>query len=230
MSINSSIALTIIVYAVVKMIYRRKPLLVFSPLLLCPVFLVMMLSTCNISYENYYSGNQLLNAMLQPAIVALAVPVYKYAYLLRKHATEIIISVAGGSVIGMISAIVYSYLLHLSPALIESMAPHSVTTPIAVNLSEATGGIPTLTAIFVIITGLTGVVIAPSIIRLFSIKTKVAHGLLLGIGAHAVGASKAYELSSVEGAIATLAMIFTGITSAILAPALVPFIVQALTA
>lgn len=221
MSINSSIVLTIIVYVVVKFLYCHKPILPFSPLLLCPAILVMVLSACSISYEDYYSGNRLLNAMLQPVIVALAIPVYKYSYLLRKHAAEIIIGVVGGSVIAMASAIVCSSSLHLSMEVIGSMAPHSVTTPIAVSLSESTGGIPALTAVFVIITGLTGVVIAPTIVRMFSIKTKVARGLLLGVGAHALGTSKAFELGSVEGAIATLAMVLTGMTSVILAPLLV---------
>lgn len=221
MSINSSIVLTIIVYVVVKFLYCHKPILAFSPLLLCPAILVMVLSACSISYEDYYSGNKLLNAMLQPVIVALAIPVYKYSYLLRKHAAEIIVGVVGGSVIAMASAIVCSSSLHLSMEVIGSMAPHSVTTPIAVSLSESTGGIPALTAVFVIITGLTGVVIAPTIVRMFSIKTKVARGLLLGVGAHALGTSKAFELGSVEGAIATLAMVLTGMTSVILAPLLV---------
>jgi predicted murein hydrolase (TIGR00659 family) len=229
MLVSISFLATIGVYLTAKLLYRRVPVSCFSPLITCPMILILLLLVCKISYTTYAEGNQLLSAMLQPATVALAYPVYKYLHLARKHAIEIFFSVLSGAILAIISSMTYARLFHLSPKLIGSMAPRSITTPIAVDLSRSLGGIPTMTAVFVILTGITGLIISPLILKYLPIDTKVAKGLLLGIGAHGAGTAKAYEIGSVEGSVATLAMVFTAIISIGIAPFLVPSFLHMLT-
>jgi predicted murein hydrolase (TIGR00659 family) len=217
---------TVLLYGGAKLLYRRTKYIFLSPLVICPIVLISLLLSSHVPYDTYNNGTRWITDMLQPATVAFAVPLYKYHKLLKKHALEIMIGVSGGSVIAILSSIFYGKWLHVAPAMIDSLAPRSVTTPFAMNVSQNIGGLPVMTAVFVILTGVTGMIVGPLILRWLPIKQKISQGMLLGMGAHGAGASKAYEIGPTEGVIASLTMIVAGLVTIVLAPVLVPIVMS----
>ncbi|ALC82824.1 MULTISPECIES: CidB/LrgB family autolysis modulator [Bacillus] len=219
-----SLLATVALYIVMKKVYKKHPRFYTSPLLVTPLFLVAGLLLMETSYEDYNKGGQLLTNMLQPATIAFAIPLYKYYPVLKKYAVEILFNVALGSILAILSTIVIAKLLNLGTDLIESMMPRSVTTPIAMDVSKMIGGIPAITAVFVILTAIFGSVIGPLVIRYFRIDNEIARGVLLGTSAHGAGTSKAFELSSVSGTISSISMILAAIITLCAAPFLVTMI------
>ncbi|WP_138495589.1 CidB/LrgB family autolysis modulator [Paenibacillus pinistramenti] len=209
---------TLAVYWVCKKVYKSKPRVYFSPLLVTPIILVVCLLLAKVSYTSYSQGGKLLSDFLQPATIAFAVPLYKYFNVLKKYMVEIVVSVLSGSVAAMISSAFLAKWMHLDASLINSLVPRSVTTPIAMNVSQVIGGIPSITAIFVIITGILGTMIGPVILKLFRIENEIARGVLLGTSAHGTGTSKAFELSSLTGTISSISMILAGLITLGIAP------------
>ncbi|MCI3195352.1 MULTISPECIES: CidB/LrgB family autolysis modulator [Bacillus] len=218
-----SLFLTVLVYMGAKKVYARHPKVYTSPLLVTPAVLVGLLLLVNVPYETYNLGGEMLTDMLQPATVAFAIPLYKYFPILKKYAVEIILNVAIGSCIAIISTALIAKWLHLGTGLIDSLVPRSVTTPIAMNVSEMIGGMPAVTAVFVILTALLGTIIGPMVIRYFRIDNEIARGVLLGTSAHGAGTSKAFELSSVSGTISSVSMILAAIMTLCAAPFLLSF-------
>ncbi|GMA98145.1 LrgB family protein [Pelosinus sp. IPA-1] len=221
----TSFIITIFSYLGAKFLYKKNKLVFLSPLVTCPLVLITLILSFHVSYDVYYAGTQWITQMLQPAMVAFAVPLYKYRGLLIKYGLEISIGVLGGSITAVLSSIIYGKWFHLTPQLLDSLAPRSVTTPIAMDISQTIGGLPTMTASFVIITGIVGLIAGPFILKWFPIHHQVSKGMLLGMGAHGAGTAQAYEIGSIEGAIASLTMIFAGLITIMLAPILVPMII-----
>lgn len=219
-----SFLVTIFVYLISKKIYQHWQKAYFSPLLITPLVLVVLLYLSHLPYATYNSGTKWLSTMLQPATVAFAIPLFKYKKILKAHAPEVFISVFTGSFIAILTSVLLARSMHLTPQIIDSLAPRSITTPLAMTLSKTIGGIPAITAIFVILTGITGLVIGPLVISILPIKNKISQGVLLGTGAHGAGTSKAFEMGSVEGTIASLAMILAAVVTIFLAPFLIPYI------
>lgn len=210
--------LTLAVYYSVKWLYTKWPKVYLSPLFITPLVLVIFLLSAGIPYESYNMGGTWLSNLLQPATVAFAVPLYKHFKVLKKHAIEIIASVLFGSVVAMVSSVYLAKWMHLSTSLMTSLVPRSITTPIAINVSEVIGGVPNITAVFVIMTGLLGTIIGPSVLRIFHFDNEVARGILLGTSAHGMGTSKAFELSSLSGTISSISMILAALFTLGLAP------------
>src|ERR1700730_4962002 len=179
-----SILVTVLVYEGCKKIYSRLHFVIFSPILICPILLILLLVVFHTSYTTYENGAKWLTFLLGPATVAFAVPMYEHIHLLKKHGIEILLSVIVGSCIAILSSLFFSLWVHLSSQVINSMIPRSITTPIAMDVSKLIGGVPTMTAVFVIITGVTGSVIGPLILRYFPIRTLLAKGMMFGMGAH----------------------------------------------
>ncbi|GAB6991207.1 CidB/LrgB family autolysis modulator [Paenibacillus pini] len=210
--------LTLGIYMATKRVYGKYNKVYLSPLLITPLIVVAGLMLTDIPYESYNSGGKWLSSLLQPATIAFAVPLYKNYKILKKHAYEIFVSVLTGSCIAMISSAFLAQRLHLSSALVTSLVPRSVTTPIAMNVSEIIGGVPNMTAVFVIITGLLGSMIGPLVMRLFRIENEVARGILFGTSSHGTGTSKAFELSSMTGTISSISMILAALFTLGVAP------------
>lgn len=220
--------LTLFIYAAAKVGYRRWSYTIFSPLIVCPVLLISLLLLNNIPYDFYQGGTDPLTQMLQPATVAFAIPLYKYRSLIREYAGELMTGVLGGSLVALTSSLLFAKWLHIdSLELLSSLAPRSITTPMAMNVSASIGGVPAMTAVFVILTGLTGIVVGPLILRLLPLNNRISQAMLLGMGAHAAGTAKAYELGNQHGAIASLTMIFAGVVTLLLAPVVIPFLLTA---
>lgn len=213
--------ITVSLYFVCKKLYGFKPRVYLSPLLVTPLILVIGLLLVHIPYETYNSGGKWLSSMLQPATIAFAVPLFKYYKVLKKHAALILISVLSGSIVAMVSSLLLAQSMHLDNALVSSLVPRSVTTPIAMSVSEVIGGVPNITAVFVIITGLLGSIIGPMIVKMFRIDNEVARGVLLGTGAHGTGTSKAFELSSLTGTISSISMIVAALFTLGAAPLII---------
>jgi predicted murein hydrolase (TIGR00659 family) len=214
------LVVTIVTYLAAKALYQRRKLILLSPLLISPLVLIGLLLWFNVPYSTYMIGGQWLAKLLGPATVAFAIPLHRHFDLLKKHAAEILASVAAGSLVAVVTGVEMAARLHLSADTVRSMAPRSVTTPIAMGVAGTVGGVPTLTAVFVIVTGLFGLVAGPLVIRSLRIRTPVARGALLGMGAHGCGTSKAFELGSIEGTVASLSMVVAGGLTIVLAPVL----------
>ncbi|MCM3592311.1 CidB/LrgB family autolysis modulator [Brevibacillus borstelensis] len=217
-----SLILTIVLYWGAKRCYRLKPKVYLSPLLTAPLLIVALLVWTDTPYDSYQAGAKWLSDMLEPATIAFAVPLYKYFHILKKHAAEIIVSVLSGSVAAIVSSLFIARLLHLNMQIVDSLIPRSVTTPIAMGVSASIGGVPAITAVFVIMTGLLGSVIGPMVIRLLRIENDIARGVLLGTAAHGAGTSKAFEFSPITGTISSLSMILAALMTLGVAPWLVP--------
>jgi len=218
--------LTIGIYWGAKWCYKHLKKIYLTPLLIAPILIVAILLFCNVSYSGYEDGGKWLTELLQPATIAFAIPLYKFYPVLKKHFSEILLSVLTGSLISVIASAFMAGFLHLNKSLIHSIIPYSITTPIAMGVSSKIGGIPTITAIFVIITGVTGMILGPMIIRIFKFRSDVAHGVLLGTSSHGAGTSKALELSSSAGAISSVSMILAALMSFFISPLLINYVLQ----
>ena len=220
------LSLTLGVYYSAKKIYQKWSKVYLSPLLITPVILVVFLLSSGVPYESYNSGGQWLSDLLQPATVAFAVPLYKHFKVLKKHAVEIIASVLFGSIVAMVSSVFLAKWMHLSSSLVTSLMPRSITTPIAINVSQVIGGVPNITAVFVILTGLFGTIIGPTVLRIFHIDNEVARGVLLGTSAHGMGTSKAFEMSALSGTISSVSMILAALFTLGMAPTMMNILIH----
>lgn len=217
---------TITVYLISKRLYRRCPYILLSPLIVCPAVLILLLTLLHIPYAAYDAGGHYLTLMLQPATVAFAIPLYKYRDILKRYMLEIASGVTGGAVAAILTTVGIAHLVGLNSQLATSLAPRSITTPMAMNVAQVLGGDPAITAVFVIITGVTGVVLTSMTLKWASIERPLTKGMLFGIAAHGTGTARAYETGSLEGSIASLAMIFMGLITTVIAPVLVPLCVR----
>ncbi|WP_442604099.1 LrgB family protein [Paenibacillus sp. KN14-4R] len=209
--------LTVAVYFISKKIYKRWSYPFLSPVILSMITIILILEITHIDYTHWMEGNVWLSRMLGPATVAFVVPLYKYASIIKKHAIEIISSLVIGSFAAIVSTVWLGKLMHLDSSILKSLVPRSVTTPIAMDISQTIGGIPSMTAIFVIVTGLTSIM-GPFMIRYLKIKSQLAKGTLLGMGAHGMGTAQAYEIGTVEGSVSSLSIIIAGGSTLALAP------------
>ncbi len=215
---------TVLIYYFGKKIYDKKKKVYLSPLLLVPVAIILILLLSGASYADYATGAQWLTKLLGPATVAMAVPLYKNLQLLKENTRAIMSGILIGCILAITSSVVLAELLHFDWQTVLSLAPRSVTTPIAMNISGMLGGNGTLTAVFVIITGLLGIVVGPILIKLLKLRSSVSKGIVLGMGAHGCGISKALEFGPEEGTIASLAMIIMAGFTLAWAPVIVPFL------
>lgn len=211
---------TLVIYYAAKWVYRKYPKVYLSPLLVTPLLLVLILLLTHSSYTSYNAGGVWLSKLLQPATVAFAVPLYKNLQTLKKHAGEIVASVLFGSLMAMSSSALLAHMMHLNGELAHSLVPRSVTTPIAMNVSQMIGGVPTITAVFVIMTGLLGAMMGPSVVKLLRIEGDIARGVLFGTSAHGTGTSKAFEINPLAGTISSISMILAALFTLAAAPML----------
>lgn len=212
------IALTIIVYFVMNTLYMkvRSPFLI--PILTSTIVLISILLVFQVPYETYMIGGKWIDALLGPAIVSLAIPLYKQRALIKQYALSIFIGVGVGVIFGMASGVVFMQLAKFSHELVVTMLPKSITTPIAMQISGELQGYPSLTTAFVIIAGIVGAVSASYLYKFLGITTAVGKGIGYGVASHAIGTSKALEVSDEEGAVSSVAMTLSAIIGSIVGP------------
>lgn len=212
------LTLTMLAYVGADWLWRRlgQPALL-HPVLVAIVALVTILRLTNTPYDTYFAGAQFVHFLLGPATVALAVPLYRNIALVRKSAFAIGIAIVAGSLTSVVSGIAIARYLGATDAVTRSLAPKSVTAPIAMGISEHIGGIPTLTAALVIITGITGAILAPFIFGRGK-PDWAARGLAIGMASHGIGTARALSLDTTAGAFASLALGLNAIASSLLVP------------
>lgn len=216
------ILITYLFYRIVKIAYKKWSLPFLHPLFLTPVMLIVLISLINVSANQYLADVKWLTHLLGPATVAFAIPIYKHGRLLKKYLGNIVVSITTGSFVAIISTFALAMIGHLQPDMFISILPRSITTPIAIEVSKEIGGIPPLTTVFVIMTGIFGGVMGPAILKRLSIKSPVARGLALGMGAHGVGTNKALEYGEKEATFSTIAMIMAAWITLLFANSLIP--------
>ena len=216
------VALSVLAFWIGVRLQKRTGLVICNPLLVGILLVIAVLAVLKIPYENYRQGGDLINLFLSPATACLAVAIYSKIQVLKKNWLPVLVGCTVGSLTSMGSVWVLCRLFGLEEALTASLLPKSVTTPIAVSVAEAHGGISSITVVAVILTGIFGSMVAPLLIRLFRVKDPVTAGLAIGACSHAMGTSKALELGETEGAMSGLAIgacgIFTVIFSLFLMP------------
>ena len=199
-------------------IYKRTKITLLQPLLISMLIIIPFLKIAGIDYPTFYRQTRLLNFMLGPSVVALGYVLYAQIEHIRGNVISILTAIFVGSIVGIVSVVLVAKAFGADHVLLASLAPKSVTTPIAMSLSEKSGGIPSLTAAFVVICGIFGGLIGPVILRTIGIKSKIAKGLAMGSASHALGTARAMEMGAVEGAISGLAIGIMGIMTALLIP------------
>ncbi len=209
------IAISILAFAIGIWVQKKTGLIICNPLIIAIVLVSGVLLIFKIPYEHYNEGGSIINMFLAPATSCLAVSIYTRVELLKKNWLPILVGCTAGSLTSMGSVLLLCRLFGLDETMTVSLLPKSVTTPIAVSISESHGGLVPITVVAVIITGILGSILAPWLIRIFRVKDSVVAGLAIGACSHAMGTSKAVELGETEGAMSGLAIGICGIVTVI---------------
>jgi predicted murein hydrolase (TIGR00659 family) len=199
-------------------IYKRTKITLLQPLLIAMLIIIPFLKVTGIEYATFCQQTKLLNFMLGPSVVALGFVLYEQIEHIRGNVLSILTAVFVGSIVGIFSVLLIAKLLGADHILMASLAPKSVTTPIAISLAEKNGGVPALAAAFVVICGLFGGLVGPILLRRMGIQSKIAQGLAMGSASHALGTVRALEMGALEGAISGLAIGIMGFMTALLIP------------
>ena len=214
------LALTFVIYESAYLIQRRTQFALFNPILVTIALIIVFLTMNDISYDTYNQYGKYIEFWLKPAVVALAIPLYKQLSTVKKQLLPIILSALGGCISGIISVVLVADVCGASREIVMSLAAKSVTTPIAMEVTSTLGGIPSLTAAVVVSVGIFGGIVGFSVMRTTKVHSPMAQGLALGAAAHAVGASRASCVSARYGAFASLGLTLNGIFTAILTPSI----------
>jgi len=216
------IALSVACYQFGVFLNKRTRLAFFNPLLISVVLIILFLLMTGIPYDDFSKGGNIINFMLGPTTVALALPLYLHWKDIKRFIIPILIGIIAGCLASLTGVLLLGKIFGINSLLIHSMAPKSITTPIGVALSQSLGGNPSITVAAIIFTGILGAIIAPSVMRIFRIKSNIAKGIAMGTAAHAVGTSKAIEMGKTEGAMSSAAIGLSGLITVIIVPFLLP--------
>lgn len=214
------LTLTFVAYYFAQLLYKRFPIIIFTPIILATSFIICFIKIADIEYHEYYEANSILNFLLGISVVCLSYLMHKNIEWIKRYRFSIIISTITGSIIGVVSIIGFAYLFGYSDIIMISCTPKSVTMPIALSVSEAAGGIPAITSLSVVVAGIFGNVIGVKIFQIFKITDPISRGLALGSASHAVGTAKAVELGALEGAIGGAAIGLMGVFTSLIIPIL----------
>lgn len=213
------LTVTLIAYQVAYWIYSRarfNPLL--NPVALSVAMLALLLTVTRTPYQTYFSGAQFIHFLLGPATVALAIPLYAQFSRLKAEWRSLLFALVAGSLTATVSAVAIAWALGAKKATLLSLAPKSVTTPIAMGIAEKIGGLPSLTAVLVVCTGIIGAVLAKYVLDALRIADHAVRGFAVGVAAHGIGTARAFQVSEEAGAFAGLAMGLNGAVTALMVP------------
>lgn len=213
-----AIALTCTVFFLSKKLYEKYNFFLLNPVLVSIVSIIAILKFMDIPFESYNKGGGIITYLLKPAVVALGVPLYLQLKEIKKQKIAIVSSMLAGSIIGILSVILFAKIFGASKPVILSLIPKSVTTPIAIEVSSIIGGIPSLTVGIVITVGVFGSVLGLQFLKFIHVKDDLSIGLAMGAASHGIGTARVAEQNSKQGAFSGLGLILTGIFTALLAP------------
>ena len=185
------------------------------------IVLIALLWATDTDYTRYFDGAQFVHFMLGPAVVALAVPLYENRREVRRTILPIVLALLAGSTTAVVSAVGIAVALGASMETVTSLAPKSVASPIAMGIAERIGGLPSLTAGLVIITGILGAIIGTPLFNAMGVKDWRARGFAMGVTAHGIGTARAFQVNEVAGTFAAIALGLNGVVTAILLPLLI---------
>jgi predicted murein hydrolase (TIGR00659 family) len=213
------LTVTLIAYNLAHRLYvyaNHNPLL--NPVATAITVLIGFLLLTDTSYRDYFEGAKFIHFLLGPATVALAIPLYSQLSKLKKIWLPLTVTLVSGVILGAMSSIFIAWILGGSLKTLLSLAPKSVTTPVAMGISETVGGIPSLTAVLVVATGILGAVVGTRFLDLIRIRDDSTKGVAMGIAAHGIGTARAFQISSEMGAFSGLAMALSALATALLLP------------
>lgn len=219
-----SIFLCIIAYKAGLLLQQKTKLALANPLLIAILLVIAFLTITGISLDQFNEGASFISMFLTPATCMLALSIYRQADKLKKNFIPILAGTLVGSIVSITSVLLLCSLFGLEDSITHSLIPKSVTTPIAMDVSSSLGGIVPITIAAVIITGIIGAVLAPTLIKVFKIKNPIVRGIAIGTSSHALGTSKALEIGEVEGAMSGIALGLSGIITVLLALLLTSFL------
>jgi predicted murein hydrolase (TIGR00659 family) len=214
------ITLTLLIYTLSQKLYLRIGKVWANPVLVSIVSIILLLQGSGIEYRDYAQGGDVLVFLLGPSVVALAIPLYQRRDEIWQRKRPIMVGIFAGSLVSIISACGLAWVLGGSREVILSLAPKSVTTPIAISIVDKIGGIAPLTAALVVLTGCIGAVCGPEFCKRIGITSPVATGLAVGTSAHGIGTARMLEVDRLAGAVAGLAIGLNGLMTAFLLPIL----------
>jgi predicted murein hydrolase (TIGR00659 family) len=194
-----------------------------NPVPIAVLALIALLSATATPYDTYFDGAQFVHFLLGPATVALAVPLYKHRAAVKEAALPMAAALGAGAIVSIVSAVAIAKAFGASAETLRSLAPKSVTTPIAMGISEQIGGLPSLTAALVIGTGITGAVIATPLLNSLKLRDFRGRGFGAGMAAHGLGTARAFQVDPLAGTFAGVALALNGLLTAILVPLLARF-------
>jgi predicted murein hydrolase (TIGR00659 family) len=217
------IILTIIAFEIGVTIRNkwRNPLL--NPILIATILIIGFLTITGIDYDTYKVGGDYISFFLGPVTVLLAVPLYRHIQALKNAWLPILAGIVVGSTVSIVCVIACAKIFGISKTLMLSLIPKSITIPMGSVVSEQIGGIPSITIVSIVITGITGAVTAPLVCRFFRIKNSVAQGVAIGTSSHALGTTKAMEIGEVQGAMSSLSIGVAGVVTVFITPVLLKF-------
>jgi len=214
----SILAFTLGIYVGATWVYQKTKFALLHPVLVTIAVIIALLLIFKVDYLTYQNGSHLIDFMLGPSVVALGYTLYTQIASIKENLVSILTALFVGSITGIGSVLILAKILGSSHVLAITLAPKSVTTPIAMAISERFGGIPSMTAVVVIAIGIVGGIAGPWVLRVLKVDSKIAIGLALGASAHGLGTARAMELGAVEGAIGGLAIGIMGLMTALIAP------------
>ncbi|MGE7982783.1 MULTISPECIES: LrgB family protein [Solibacillus] len=212
------ISSTVLLFILLNRLYLKVGHPLLLPILTATCITVIILLVFNIPYETYMEGGQWISKMLGPAVVALAFPLYNQRELIFKYKYSIITSIIVAMLAGLISVVALLLLFGSSKDFILTSLPKSLTTPVAMQVSDIVGGIPPLTAVMVMVAGFTGAILGPVLFKLFKIDTAISRGVAMGSASHGVGLTKLKEYSEEDLSIGSLSMGLSAVVGAFIIP------------
>lgn len=216
---------TIIGYLLGLWLFRRFRLPILNPMFVGIITCIILMKITGISYEEYKIGANYVTFFIAPATVSLMVPLYRNIEILKKNLIPIIVGIFVGSMTAIISVILLANFFQIGDELKISLSAQSITTAIALPLTELMGGIGAITSIAISSRGILGAVLGPVILNVFKIKDPVAKGVAMGTTSHATGTAKAIEMGEIEGAISGLSIAIAGIITAIILPIIIKIVI-----
>ncbi len=212
------VGVTLGAYQLALAAYERTRWVFLQPVLVSMLIVIAVLLACGIDYSEYSNSAKVLTILLGPATVALAVPLFLNLKRIRQLFWPTLITLLLGGLFATGLGIGLGWLFGVDHELLMSLAPKSVTSPIAMLVASQIGGVAALAAVFVLITGVLGAILGPELLRRFGVHHPAAQGMALGMTAHAVGTSRALQEGEECGAFAALAMSLMGVATAVLLP------------
>ncbi len=213
-----AIALTLVIWRLACALQKKTGSMLLHPILMSVAAIILILTVLNIPNATYQKGMSAVSWLLTPATVCLALPLYEQGKVLRKNLPAILLGVFTGTLTSLGSVFLIGKLFQTDSAMLISLMPKSVTTAIGTPVSEALGGIGSVTVVAIIITGIMGGILGPVLCKLFRITDPVAQGTAIGTASHVIGTTRANEMGAVQGAVGSLSLVVAGLMTAFIMP------------